>query len=357
MQCSDARQPWSALLATRAPSGSRRDGAVPFQSCIPPVLSFLLNAALLSFVPSCQKTLTNNPDTKPLLPKPGSRRQASSIWCGSLCKTLLPNSFLLVRNFTPQSELSSSFPGPTPWASCSNCYPEYSKLPDPMPQYCFLCFFSCQSHWEKEQAEWFCWVLWTVRRKPTAGRDSVVGLSDLQGLFQPGWFYDSIKPGDSLLASKDSSSPSNTGSQSRISLRAHLQAHIPLPEHSTVSFSISFQTHLPSLLFPFFSSPDCSVQRRAASICKTPRTSTAQCSVNTVNNPNKEENRAFSIKLLMSKNADMALQERKRCLQVLIKPEPNREAYAFLCKSAADALHICWNGSRFPTVCRINVLN
>lgn len=171
------------------------------------------------------------------------------------------------------------------------------------------------------------------------------------------WFYKAWMTGGSLLASKDSSSPSNTGSQSRISLRAHLQAHIPLPEHSTVSFSISFQTHLPSLLFPFFSSPDCSVQRRAASICKTPRTSTAQCSVNTVNNPNKEENRAFSIKLLMSKNADMALQERKRCLQVLIKPEPNREAYAFLCKSAADALHICWNGSRFPTVCRINVLN
>lgn len=171
---------------SRAPSCSRRDRAVPFQSCIPPALSFLLNAALLSFVPPCQKTPTSNPDTKPLLPKPGSRGQASSIWCSSLCKTLLPNLFLLVtRNFTPQSELSSSFPGPI-LGIVLKLLPRVQQVSrtDATVLLSMLFFMPITLG---IGASWMVLLnghgLRTMRRKPTAGRDLVDGLSDLQGLF------------------------------------------------------------------------------------------------------------------------------------------------------------------------------
>ena len=142
-----------------------------------------------------------------------------------------------------------------------------------------------------------------------------------------------------------------------------LNTHNPLPSPDTLPCNPPSTSkhicHFSSLPFPFFSGPGYKFQKasKAAPVCKAPSTSTVRYCVNKMNYLNTEENGAFSIKPLMSKNADTALQEGKRCLQVLIKPETNREAYAFLCKSTPDALHICWNGCRFPTVCRINVFN
>lgn len=82
-------------------------------------------------------------------------------------------------------------------------------------------------------------------------------------------------------------------------------------------------------------------QAEQPSVYRAPSASTAQYCVNTTNYLKTEENGVFSIKPLISKNADTAREEQKRCPQVLIKPETHREAYAFLCKSTPDASHIC----------------
>lgn len=108
-----------------------------------------------------------------------------------------------------------------------------------------------------------------------------------------------------------------------------LNTHNPLPSLNTIpcnSPSTSKRIcHFSSLLKAFFSGPGykCQKASKAASVCKTPSISTVQYCVNKMN-LNTEENGAFSIKPLMSKNADTALQKGKRCLQVLIKPETKR---------------------------------
>lgn len=142
-----------------------------------------------------------------------------------------------------------------------------------------------------------------------------------------------------------------------------LNTHNPLPAPDTPPCNppstFKHICHFSCLLYPFFSGPGYKSQKtsRAASVYRAPSASTAQYCVNTTNYLKTEENGVFSIKPLISKNADTAREEQKRCPQVLIKPETHREAYAFLCKSTPDASHICWNGCRFPTVCRINVFN
>lgn len=109
-----------------------------------------------------------------------------------------------------------------------------------------------------------------------------------------------------------------------------LNTHNPLPAPDTPPCNppstFKHICHFSCLLYPLFSGPGYKFQKtsKAASVYMAPSTSTVQHCVNKMNYLKTEKTGVFSIKPLIAKNADTALEEEKRCLQVLIKLETQR---------------------------------
>lgn len=111
-----------------------------------------------------------------------------------------------------------------------------------------------------------------------------------------------------------------------------LNAHnsLPAPDTPPCNPPPTFKhiCHFSCLLYPLFSGPGYKFQKtsKAACVYTAPSTSTVQHCVNKINYLKTEKPGVFSIKPLIAKNADTAIEEEKRCLQVLIKSETHREA-------------------------------
>lgn len=118
-------------------------------------------------------------------------------------------------------------------------------------------------------------------------------------------------------------------------LRLNTHNPFPAPDTPPCNLPSTFKhiCHFSCLPYPLFSGPGYKFQKtsKAASVYVAPSASTVQHCANKMNYLKTEKTGVFSIKPLISENADTVLEEEKRCLQVLIKQkltEKHMHSYA-----------------------------